>query len=64
VVPTTVVTPLHLVDRIREAVPEASADASRVVDLYLRARFGQQPLDREEARDMKRALAGARRALG
>lgn len=58
------VTPLHLVDRIRAAAPSAADPAARLVALYLRARFAGRPLDRDEARQLREALAGARRALG
>lgn len=58
------VTPLHLVDRIRDASPPAASASGRLVELYLRARFAGRPLDRSEARELRDALAVARRALG
>ena len=35
----------------------------RVVDLYLRARYGGQPLGKSERRELREALAVARRTL-
>ncbi|NNK62609.1 MAG: DUF3488 domain-containing protein [Gemmatimonadetes bacterium] len=64
VAPGSAVAPLDLVNRIRAAAPDAGAPAARVVELYLRARFGDAPLSPHEARELRRALAGVRRALG
>lgn len=58
------VTPLHLAERIRSEAPEAGPSAARLVELYLRARFGRRPLDRGEARELREALARVRRSLG
>lgn len=61
------VTPLALVERIRAGVDDtagpAAAPAARVVDLYLRARYGGQTLGESELREMREALGAARRLL-
>jgi transglutaminase-like putative cysteine protease len=57
------VTPLVLVERVREGRAGAARAAKRVVDLYLRARYGGQPLGKPEVRELREALALARRAL-
>ncbi len=64
VVDAHAVTPLRLVDRIRDAAPPAAPAAGRLVELYVRTRFGGRPLDRSESRELRDALATARRALG
>ena len=56
-------TPLALVERIREGRASASRPAERVVDLYLRARYGHESLGDSELREMREALAAARRTL-
>ncbi len=56
------VTPLALVERIGDG-RAGTAPAARVVDLYLRARYGGQPLGDSELREMREALAAARRLL-
>lgn len=57
------VTPLALLERIAERHTEAAAAAERVVDLYLRARFGSEALGPSELRDMNLALGNARKIL-
>ncbi len=57
-------TPLALVSRVRLRRSGAAGAAARVVDLYLRARYGRQSLDEAELRAMARALKEARRSLG
>jgi len=56
-------TPLALVERIRQEGSGAADAASEVVDLYLRARYGRQPLGQAELGLMRRALGEARRNL-
>ena len=56
-------TPLALVERVRERRASAALAAERVVDLYLRARFGHQHLGESELREMREALGVARRTL-
>jgi len=56
-------TPFALVDRIRAEQAGAVGPAERVVDLYLRARYGGQSLGESELREMREALAAARRRL-
>jgi len=57
------VTPLALVRRISEEGGPAAAPASRVVDLYLRARYGSEELGESDLREMREALSAARRLL-
>jgi len=56
-------TPLALVARVRETRSAAADAAQRVVDLYLRARFGHEPLGDAELREMSAALVTARKGL-
>jgi len=56
-------TPLALVERIAQARASAARPAERVVDLYLRARYGGRPLRDSELREMREALGAARRVL-
>jgi len=56
-------TPLALIQRIREERATAARPAERVVDLYLRARYGHEPLGESELREMREALGAARRVL-
>jgi len=56
-------TPLALVRSVREARSPAGAAAERVVDLYLRARYGHESLGESELREMREALGAARRTL-
>lgn len=56
-------TPLALVERIRaESAPTGRA-AERVVDLYLRGRYGHETLGESDLREMREALRSARRTL-
>lgn len=57
-------TPLALVERVRAGRHPATHAAERVVDLYLRARYGGEALGESEMREMREALAAARRTLG
>jgi transglutaminase-like putative cysteine protease len=57
------VTPLALLERLRLAHAGAAGPASRVVDLYLRARYGGEALGRSELHEMSQALATTRRLL-
>lgn len=57
------VTPTELLARVRAGRPEATRPAERVVELYLRARWGGEALDGPELREMRDALSGARAAL-
>ena len=50
--------------RVRGRRTPAADAAQRVVDLYLRARFGHQPLGDAELREMSAALGAARMGLG
>lgn len=56
-------TPLALVARVREQRATASRAAERVVDLYLRARYGHEMLGESELREMSEALGVARKTL-
>ena len=56
-------TPLALVTRVRERRATAGRAAERVVDLYLRARYGQEMLGESELREMSEALGVARKTL-
>lgn len=56
-------TPLALVERIREHRSSAARSAERIVDLYLRARYGGEPLRESELREMNTALGATRRML-
>jgi hypothetical protein len=56
-------TPLALVDRIRGWRSAAARPAERVVELYLRARYGNEPLGDSDMREMREALIAARRRL-
>ena len=60
---TDATTPLALIDRIRRERAAAAAPASRVVELYLRARYGGERLRESELREMRQALGLARRTL-
>jgi hypothetical protein len=54
-------TPLALVDRVRQAHGNVAHSAERVVDLYLRARYGGETLGESELREMSAALGAVRR---
>ncbi len=56
-------TPLALVERVRAERSSAGRAAERVVDLYLRARYGNEALGDSELREMREALGVARRTL-
>jgi len=56
-------TPLELLARIRGVAPAAEPPAARVVDLYLRFRYGGEAPDKSDLRRMRRALGAARRRL-
>jgi transglutaminase-like putative cysteine protease len=56
-------TPLALVQRIQSERGRAGAPAGRIVDLYLRARYGREPLGASEMREMREAMAAVRRLL-
>jgi len=56
-------TPLGLLARVQEARSVASRPAERVVDLYLRSRYGGQALRDSELREMREALGAARKLL-
>jgi len=57
------VTPLALLERIAERHTGATTSAERVVDLYLRARYGSEELGPSELREMNVALGTARKIL-
>ena len=57
------VTPHALVARIGERHGDAVAAAGRVVDLYLRARYGREALGASELHEMNLALGAARKSL-
>lgn len=57
------VTPLALLARIRAGRAGAAAAAERVVDLYLRARYGHEALGPSELQEMGLALGAARKHL-
>ncbi len=56
-------TPLALVERVGVVGAPAAHPAGRVVDLYLRARYGREVLGESEKREMREALAAVGRAL-
>ena len=56
-------TPLALVERLRREHRAAAGPAERVVDLYLRCRYGGEALGESEQREMREALDVARRML-
>ena len=56
-------TPLALVDRIRRERGAATQPAQKVVDLYLRSRYGGEALGASQRREMRDALEAARRKL-
>ena len=57
------VTPLVLLTRIQEGCAAAVGPAERVIDLYLRARYGRRVLGESELREMSQALGAARKIL-
>lgn len=56
-------TPLALVERIRQERSTTARAAERLVDLYLRARYGSEELGESDLREMRAALKAARRTL-
>jgi protein-glutamine gamma-glutamyltransferase len=56
-------TPLVLVERVRRERSGAARAVERVVDLYLRSRYGREDLGESELREMREALGAARRLL-
>jgi hypothetical protein len=56
-------TPLALVERVRTERAPAGRAAERLVDLYLRARYGREALGESDLREMRQALLVARRVL-
>jgi len=56
-------TPLAMLERLHLWNAEAAVPASRVVDLYLRARYGGEVLGDSELREMSQALTATRRML-
>jgi hypothetical protein len=56
-------TPLALAQRVRRERGAAGGPAERVVDLYLRARYGGEELGESEIREMREALGATRRLL-
>lgn len=57
------VTPSGLLLRVRSLQPAAAESAERVVETYLRSRWGGERLGESDAREIKGALARARAAL-
>jgi len=56
-------TPLALLNHIRHERSAAGRPSERVVDLYLRARYGKEALGDSDLREMREALLAARRTL-
>jgi transglutaminase-like putative cysteine protease len=56
-------TPVALAGMIRQERRAAGGPAERIVDLYLRARYGREELGDSEMREMREALGAARRLL-
>jgi transglutaminase-like putative cysteine protease len=56
-------TPLALVKLVQERRVTAGRATERIVDLYLRARYGQETLGESELREMSEALGVARKTL-
>lgn len=56
-------TPLALVERVRLTHGAAATAVERVVDLYLRSRYGGEALGESEQREMKAALDVVRRLM-
>jgi transglutaminase-like putative cysteine protease len=52
-----------LIHQVRRARPAAGAASARLVELYLRSRWGGEPLREEELREMRSALKSARSDL-
>ena len=60
---TPALTPLALLRLLRQTSPGAVPPAERVVDLYLRHRFGGEALGDSDLREMQDALGAVRRTL-
>ena len=58
------VTPMALASLIRSERAAAGRPAERIVDLYLRARYGKEDLGESDMRELGEALGAARRHLG
>jgi transglutaminase-like putative cysteine protease len=56
-------TPLALVARVREERSSAARAAERIVDLYLRSRYGREALSESDLREVHEALGVARKTL-
>ena len=56
-------TPLALAQRVRRERRAAGQPAERVVDLYLRERYGGERLGDSDLREMREALRATRRLL-
>lgn len=56
-------TPLALAQHVRHSRRAAGPSTERVVDLYLRARYGGEDLDDSDLREMREALKATRRLL-
>ena len=56
-------TPLALVARVREERSSAARAAERIVDLYLRSRYGREVLSESDLREVHEALGVARKTL-
>ncbi len=56
-------TPLALAQRVRHERGAAGPPAERVVDIYLRARYGRERLGDSDLREMREALKATRRLL-
>ena len=63
VVGRAAVGPLELVEELERRRHPAAGAARRLVELYLRARFGAHPLDEQERRSLTEALGNARSHL-
>lgn len=63
IAPTGTVAPLELIEELERRGHPAAGPARRVVDLYLRARFGALPLAEAERRAVADALGSARTLL-
>ena len=57
------VAPLMLLDELARVRHPVRTRARRLVDYYLRSRFGGQELDTRQRREMKNDLSNVRRAL-
>jgi hypothetical protein len=60
---TGTIAPLELLDELERRTHPAAGPARRVVEPYLRARFGAMPLEQSERRALEDALGSARTLL-